>query len=141
MLIGGITRPWSWAVNFIVYPTGNSEKETWWNRWKRLILVTYWGGTITFAIAGWTTRFVRARRIRMKKSAGGEVSGKVSGVEGEECRGVAMEGMREEKKVHASLNMRRKFFHALAVIMFIPGIAIDVSCCSFCMITSANSSI
>lgn len=28
--------------------------------------------------------------------------------------------------MHASLNMRRKFFHALAVLMFVPGIAVDV---------------
>jgi hypothetical protein len=36
------------------------------------------------------------------------------------------EGARAEKAVHASLNMRRKFFHALAVLMFVPGIAVDV---------------
>ncbi|GAA5954161.1 hypothetical protein JCM21900_006948 [Sporobolomyces salmonicolor] len=38
---------------------------------------------------------------------------------------VGAESARQEKAVHASLNMRRKFFHALAVLMFIPGIAID----------------
>lgn len=37
------------------------------------------------------------------------------------------EHAREEKAVHASLNLRRKFFHALAALMFVPGIAIDVS--------------
>lgn len=26
-----------------------------------------------------------------------------------------------------SVNARRKFFHALAVVMFVPGIAVDVS--------------
>lgn len=30
-----------------------------------------------------------------------------------------------------SVNARRKFFHALAVLMFIPGIAIDVSVQTF----------
>lgn len=40
---------------------------------------------------------------------------------------VGIEMAREEKRVHASLNMRRKFFHALAVVMFVPGIAVDVS--------------
>lgn len=40
---------------------------------------------------------------------------------------VGVELAREEKRVYASLNMRRKFFHALAVAMFVPGIAIDVS--------------
>ena len=39
---------------------------------------------------------------------------------------VGAESAREEKAVHASLNMRRKFFHALAVLMFVPGIAVDV---------------
>ncbi|BGP46622.1 dolichol kinase [Rhodotorula kratochvilovae] len=38
---------------------------------------------------------------------------------------IGAESAREEKAVHASLNMRRKFFHALAVLMFVPGIAID----------------
>ncbi|GAA5872782.1 hypothetical protein JCM16303_006830 [Sporobolomyces ruberrimus] len=38
---------------------------------------------------------------------------------------VGAESARETKAVHASLNMRRKFFHALAVLMFVPGIAID----------------
>ncbi|GAA5976645.1 hypothetical protein JCM11641_005650 [Rhodosporidiobolus odoratus] len=38
---------------------------------------------------------------------------------------VRAESARAEKAVHASLNMRRKFFHALAVVMFVPGIAVD----------------
>lgn len=38
---------------------------------------------------------------------------------------VGAEHAREEKAVHASLNLRRKFFHALAALMFVPGIAID----------------
>ena len=29
-----------------------------------------------------------------------------------------------------SVNARRKFFHALAVVMFVPGIAVDVRHCS-----------
>lgn len=32
-----------------------------------------------------------------------------------------------EKLPVLSINARRKFFHALATVMFIPGIAIDVS--------------
>ncbi|GAA5929602.1 dolichol kinase [Sporobolomyces koalae] len=38
---------------------------------------------------------------------------------------VGAESARETRAVHASLNMRRKFFHALAVFLFVPGIAID----------------
>lgn len=33
-----------------------------------------------------------------------------------------------KKSAHLSLNARRKFFHALAVILYTPGIALDVSC-------------
>jgi hypothetical protein len=29
--------------------------------------------------------------------------------------------------MHVALDLRRKFFHALAVLMFVPAIAIDVS--------------
>jgi uncharacterized membrane protein YgdD (TMEM256/DUF423 family) len=32
-----------------------------------------------------------------------------------------------KKAAHLSLNARRKFFHALAVLLFVPGIALDVS--------------
>lgn len=34
-----------------------------------------------------------------------------------------------KKAAHLSLNARRKFFHALAVLLFAPGIALDVSRC------------
>lgn len=45
--------------------------------------------------------------------------------------GVGAEEAREERRVHVSLNMRRKFFHALAVVMFVPGVAVDVSSVHF----------
>lgn len=34
-----------------------------------------------------------------------------------------------------SVNARRKFFHALAVVMFIPGIAVDASCNSMLVLS------
>ena len=37
----------------------------------------------------------------------------------------------DQKMPILSVNSRRKFFHALAVVMFVPGIAIDVSVMSF----------
>jgi hypothetical protein len=37
-----------------------------------------------------------------------------------------------------SVNARRKFFHALAVVMFVPGIIIDVSPTCFCRIQEAG---
>ena len=76
----------------------------------------YWFGVITLAVGGWTTRLVRARRIKMSTNA--------------EKTGV--ESVRQEKRMHVSLDLRRKFFHALAAIMFVPGIAFDVSTLIFC---------
>lgn len=142
MLAGGIERAWTWAFAFIFYPSTSNSTVEWrdpnrrFQGWKRLFLVLYWGGTISVAVGGWTTRFVRARRIRMKSSQESTTSTKSSpslnvdltkGVKNVAEQGFSgVEGLREEKKVHASLNMRRKFFHALAVVMFIPGIAVDV---------------
>jgi len=39
-----------------------------------------------------------------------------------------------------SVNARRKFFHALAVVMFVPGIAVDVSSPSICSIIKLTGS-
>lgn len=159
-----LLQPWIWALEFIFYAVESIDGEKGsTSSWKRIFLVLYWAGTISVAVGGWTTRFVRARRIRMKKSLmtnnslslsnpsstpaanGGSPSllsldtpkstsatsvdlgsGGIKIIsEGKTNFGV--EGIREERRVHASLNMRRKFFHALAVTMFIPGIAVDVS--------------
>ncbi|GAA6044123.1 hypothetical protein JCM8097_004718 [Rhodosporidiobolus ruineniae] len=67
-------------------------------------------------------------------SAAGEASSSLTGGGGGGAGGkgdqqqhhrVGAETARVEKASHASLNMRRKFFHALAVVMFVPGIAVD----------------
>ncbi|TNY21389.1 dolichol kinase [Rhodotorula diobovata] len=67
-----------------------------------------------------------AARISAAASAGasGAMRGAAAGRQAAVGR-VGAESAREEKAVHASLNMRRKFFHALAVLMFVPGIAVD----------------
>lgn len=127
MLGGGLRRPWTWAVTLVFYGGDGVPSLVpihGWQRWKRLVLVAYWAGTIVVAVGGWQTRLVRARRIRMRngasKGSGSEMS------KGKESAKVGAEQAREDKRVHASLNMRRKFFHALAVMMFVPGIAVDV---------------
>lgn len=43
------------------------------------------------------------------------------------CDCVCAECRADKRMPTLSLNSRRKFFHGLAVVMFIPGIAIDVS--------------
>lgn len=168
-----LRRPWIWAIRFllsggdgVVYKDKLVHSSRW-VRWRRLILLAYWGGTIIVAVGGWQTHLVRARRIRMRNAAKSDIAGtslngsgtssasttlnsnasmpmstdrKVNGsggtlgttmtqgsVELKAGSKVGIELAREEKRVHASLNMRRKFFHALAVVMFVPGIAIDVS--------------
>ncbi|KAM0788224.1 hypothetical protein ACM66B_001379 [Microbotryomycetes sp. NB124-2] len=141
----GLRRPWIWALQ-LTYFGGDGvvvkvPGARGWQRWKRIWLVAYWGATISVAIAGWQTRLVRARRIRIKNGSssssgggggGGALDKKKMSSTGHQqsdmmhgTTKVGVENAREEKRVHASLNMRRKFFHALAVAMFVPGIAID----------------
>ncbi|KAM0750308.1 hypothetical protein T439DRAFT_249873 [Meredithblackwellia eburnea MCA 4105] len=122
---GGLRRPWLWAISFVLSGgDGIAPSEGW--RWKRIILSAYWLGVLVAAVGGWQTRLVRARRIRMKNAQGSETS-KTTGKGMKEGSKVGAELAREEKSFHASLNMRRKFFHALAVAMFVPGIAFDPS--------------
>lgn len=136
MLGGGLTRPWLWALEFVFYGEDGvvrlgPQDVKGWLAWRRPALVAYWAGTIVVAVGGWQTRLVRARRIRMKSNGGVLLNNKKGGpdamlVTSTEDVKVRVESAREEKRVHASLNMRRKFFHALAVTMFVPGIIVDV---------------
>lgn len=140
MLGGGLRRPWIWGLKMICYGGDGIDEipgPQGWKRWKRLVLVGWWAGNIVAAVGGWQNRLVRARRIRIASSpTGGKkdegvgsagVTGKVGvGASSTTTGKVGAELAREEKRVHASLNIRRKFFHALAVLMFVPGIAIDV---------------
>lgn len=121
---GGLRRPWLWALSFFL-SGGNGVTPAARYPLKRVFLAMYWAGVLIVAVGGWQTRLVRARRIRMRSASGSArtaTTGKVR-----EGPKVAAELAREEKSFHASLNMRRKFFHALAVALFVPGIAVDVS--------------
>ena len=106
------------------------------------MLCAYWAGAVVVAVGGWQTRLVRARRIKMRGQGAGALGAGAKPGAGEkgpspraalrpELAKIGAEQAREERRVHASLNMRRKFFHALAVAMFVPGIAIDVSSCQW----------
>lgn len=120
-MLGGshIRKPWSWALRYTFYGgdaiNGMHGQFRGWPRWRRFTLASYWLGTITLAVGGWQTRLVRARRL---KPAAGHAASATSKT--------GIEGLREEKRVHVRLDLRRKFFHALAVVMFLPGIALDV---------------
>ena len=123
---GGLRRPWLWALSFIL-SGGDGVAPAEGHRWKRVFLGLYWVGVLVVAVGGWQTKFVRARRIRMKTAGGGAGGAATTSKAGKEGLKVAVELAREEKGFHASLNMRRKFFHALALALFAPGIAVDVS--------------
>lgn len=98
-----------------------------WPRWRRIVIGAYWLGVMAVAVGGWQTRLVRVRRIRLaieKGSMAGAVAPSTASA-GPTSK-VGVEAAREEKRRHVSLDLRRKFFHALAVLMFVPGIALDV---------------
>ena len=91
-------------------------------RWTRSALLAYWGVLAAISVAGWTRQLSRAQRHRRYV---------VPGVKDppESLGGVASQMMdaADQRLPTLSVNARRKFFHALAVVMFIPGVAVDVS--------------
>jgi dolichol kinase len=146
-LVGTWTRwllnwrdPFVWVVMFLL------DGKRW---WTRLALMGYWGGLAMISVAGWNRQLSRARRHRsyhvgkegedkgvgngvaekavmsngmgMQNPASVEGTGRISGV------ATQMMDRADQRMPTLSVNARRKFFHALAVIMFVPGIAIDVS--------------
>ncbi|OCF32033.1 dolichol kinase [Kwoniella heveanensis BCC8398] len=136
-LLGG-RNPWVWVVYWFF------EGK---HAWTRPALISYWGGLAAVSVAGWNRQLSRARRHRRyvvpgtaasrgettspAPSAGGSGSNSASGASGagnsDTISGVASQMMdaADQRMPTLSVNARRKFFHALAVVMFIPGIAAD----------------
>ncbi len=139
--------PWLWVVFWVV------EGKRW---WTRPVLLCYWGLLAAISVAGWSRQLARARRNRSwvtstNGPAGHRVSVKTnnsgpSTTRPEEESGPPMErsasGSSEAARLSQvasqmmdaadqrmptlSINARRKFFHGLAVVMFVPGILTDV---------------
>ncbi len=141
-------NPWLWVIMWMM------DGRRW---WSRPALISYWGLLAAISVAGWSRQLIRARRkkawtattrtadgrrhITVRSSAGNS-SGimsdsasqshprSISPVEGHPARpGVAtqvMDGV-DHRMPTLSVNARRKFFHALAVVLFVPGMIIDVS--------------
>lgn len=102
--------------------------------WTRLALIGYWAALAMISVAGWSRQLNRARRHRRyvvpgTKDQGGNSHIPVSTEGSRRLSGVASQMMdaADQRLPTLSVNSRRKFFHALAVVMFVPGIAIDVS--------------
>ena len=131
---GGILTPWTWGLRFLL-SGGNgvpgSEPELFgWRRWRRVALALYWLAIISSAVGGWQTRLVRARKIRLarnKAAQNGQEGTTNSVVDKAAIAAAGIANVREARRMHVALDLRRKFFHALAVLMFVPAIAIDVS--------------
>lgn len=126
-LVGTWTRwclgwrdPWIWVVCWLFDGP---------HRWTRPALISYWGALAAISVAGWSRQLSRARRHRRYVVPGVRESVASGTTEG--LGGVASQMMdaADSRMPTLSVNARRKFFHALAVVMFVPGIAVDVSCC------------
>lgn len=129
---GNLWTAWSWPARFSILGgdgvSGMHGEFSGWKRWRRIALALYWLGIVTAAVGGWQTRIVRARRIRLAKNrnlvktaenGSTPTKNNLLGVKG-------ISELREDRRMHVALDLRRKFFHALAVVMFVPAIAIDV---------------
>lgn len=132
--------PWVWVAFWLMEGR---------HGWSRPFLIAYWGLLAAISVGGWTRQLSRAR----KRRAWSEVTNanghsKISihnsttqaalshqtpqrSASATEPRfghvATQMMDAANQKLPVLSINARRKFFHALATAMFVPGIAIDVS--------------
>ncbi|WVQ78617.1 hypothetical protein IAT38_000703 [Cryptococcus sp. DSM 104549] len=138
--LGG-RNPWTWAVYWVF------EGQ---HAWTRPALMAYWGALAAVSVAGWERQLNRARKHRRyvvpgqaasrgegasashggsgRSGTGAAQSGTGAGAPNpERFSGVASQMMdaADQRLPTLSVNARRKSFHALAVVMFIPGIAVD----------------
>jgi hypothetical protein len=112
--------------------------------WTRPALLAYWGLLAVISVAGWSRQLVRARRhrrydpppqpSRAERNAQITTTSQVehpTPTHGPHGHGngsgfAQMMDAADQRLPTFSVNARRKFFHALAVVMFVPGIAVDV---------------
>ena len=110
--------------------------------WTRPALLAYWGLLAVISVAGWSRQLVRARRHRRydppPQPSRAERNAQITpttqtehptpthGPHGNGSGFAQMMDAADQRLPTFSVNARRKFFHALAVVMFVPGIAVDV---------------
>lgn len=130
---GNLWTAWAWPARFSILGGDGVEgmhgEYSGWKRWRRIALSLYWLGIVTAAVGGWQTRIVRARRIRLAKTRNLVKTAEncSNPVKNAALTVAGISELREDRRMHVALDLRRKFFHALAVLMFIPAIIIDVS--------------
>jgi MFS family permease len=140
-------NPWVWAIFYVVQGK---------HPWTRLALLGYWAMLASVSVAGWNRQLARSRRYRLptkpgaavsfivpqprefngtdampvKNSNGGSPTSSVMNSDSHSGFSHRASDLFDAADKHVptlGLNARRKFFHGLAVVMFAPGIAIDVS--------------
>ena len=143
----GNRDPWLWVIFRIV------EGK---RKWSRPALLLYWVLLCIISVAGWNRQLARSRRFRPRNPATAEsaasstladapytssaaesinlistqaVSLGINLPNGANMSHVAADLLdAADKHVPTlGLNARRKFFHGLVVVMFVPGVAFDVS--------------
>jgi dolichol kinase len=141
LLIGAWTRwclggrdPWLWVLFWLL------EGQT---KWSRIALLAYWTALVFAMVIGWQAQFTMHGRLRLPSSSNTTATPSQTSTSGASGMGgggnAASEKRNELYSVEAispnarhayarfGLNGRRKSFHALAVLMFAPGIIVDVS--------------
>ncbi len=131
LLLNG-SNPWTWALRFILLGR---------HQWTRPALIAYWVLLVTVSVTAWQQIIVAPRRYSKHRTSLHAMPAQMpSGLVVKEvpdndhrCK-LAGQNTRKEgaastmkKAAHLSLNARRKFFHGLAVLMFIPGVLFEVS--------------
>ncbi|KZO89897.1 hypothetical protein CALVIDRAFT_547708 [Calocera viscosa TUFC12733] len=133
----GWRNPWTWAVFWLLQGRRS---------WSRLVMLGYWGILGSLSVAGWNRQLARQRRYRhlhthgtghghghgqnRTPNGGASQDGHVSesAIQSPVTASSSVTEMLDAADKHVptlGLNARRKFFHALAVFMFLPGITID----------------
>ncbi|KZT42170.1 hypothetical protein SISSUDRAFT_1030673 [Sistotremastrum suecicum HHB10207 ss-3] len=129
--------PWLWVFFWML----KGKKP-----WTRPVLLGYWGVLVYISVVLWNRQFAKTKRFRhingispasvpSATSAGLSEPETMSNMASVSAQGIRMVNQANEmaselldvadKHVPKSINSRRKVFHALAVIMFLPGIVWD----------------
>ena len=122
--------PWLWTLTYVL------EGRT---VLSRPLLLLYWLLLVSGSVTGWQQVVGRSKKFKQPRTSIQTVptSGVATGIQLQEVREGLHSASGSDKKAdthvtalrkatHLSLNARRKFFHGLAVLIFIPGIFIEV---------------
>lgn len=123
----GKRNPWTWAFFWLL------EGRT---RWSRPTLLVYWALLVVTAVAIWGKFLARPRKMR-RPNLSVAVEPLFSPIDLAAPTGTSQSNGYSPKhpdvwdaadrhNLSVSLNSRRKSFHGLAVLMFVPGVIIDV---------------